>query len=220
MIWAILLCLSAAAFLWLAKASKTPTALAPSPAAAPPAPSPTQPAAQQHPPSFPSLSALHGQTPQVTFDAADWFRRAYYSPLTAEIENNIKVVAHTNQPNDHEAFYSRFIGAGLVACLHDMTWAYIFKSQLLMLAEMNKKGGWLSLPKAKVFYDQAVPVCPKVYSTYSFESWLAYLQGETLLIRHPTDASHPVEMLEITHKGKDFLRYLAHWGRDINVRAC
>src|SRR5579872_6171422 len=56
-------------------------------------------------PGIPSLSALHGKAPQINFDAQQWFRAAYYSPMTAEIENNIKVVAHQNSPTNPEAFY-------------------------------------------------------------------------------------------------------------------
>jgi hypothetical protein len=97
---------------------------------------PPQPA-QQLTTSFPSLSALYGQVPQVTFNAPEWFRHAYYSPLTAEIENNIKIAAEQNHPGNREIFYARFIGVGLVSYFHDITWAYIYKSQLLMLTEWS-----------------------------------------------------------------------------------
>jgi hypothetical protein len=166
--------------------------------------------AQQVTSSFPSLSALHGQVPQVTFDAAEWFRRAYFSPLTAEFEHNIKIAAERNNPGDHEVFYARFIGVGTVSYLHDITWAYIYKSQLFMLAELNRRN--LSLAEAQTYYDKAVPEYPSVYANYSFRQWLNYLKNEQLLIVHPSD------MVEITHRGKDLLKYLAHWGRDANAR--
>jgi hypothetical protein len=162
--------------------------------------------------AFPSLSALHGQTPQITFDARDFFRLAYYSPLTQEFENNIRTIAHNYQPNDLEGFYTRFIGVGLARCTHDLTWAIIFKSQLLMLTELNRSN--FPVSNAKVYYDKAAVDYPNLYPKYSFEQWLNYLMSEQLLIRHPSD------MLEITHKGRDFLKYLAHWGRDINVKKC
>lgn len=31
---------------------------------------------------------------------------------------------------------------------------------------------------------------------------------------------HPSQMLEITHRGKDFLKYLTHWGADISKKPC
>ncbi len=198
---AILLCLSLAVFLWLAKALKMPRQISPTS---------LQPSRQPSPSSFPSLSSLSGQTPNVTFNAREWFRYAYYSPLTAEIENNIKIAAEQNQPGDHESFYARFIGVGLVGYMHDITWAYIFKSQLWLLMELNRKN--LPIADAKAYYDKAVAEYPQVYKNYPFQDWLNYMESQQLIIRHPSD------MLEITHKGKDLLRYLAHWGRDANAK--
>jgi hypothetical protein len=163
------------------------------------------------PPGIPTLSALQGQVPQVTFDAKEYFRRAYFSPLTAEIENNIKIAAERNEQGNHEAFYARFIGVGFVAYVHDIAWVVIYKSQLLLLYALNSKG-LLPVSEAKKFYNQAVIDYPQTYAKYSFDQWMAYLVDAQFVVRPPS------EMLDITHKGKDFLKYLAHWGRDINVK--
>ena len=167
---------------------------------------------QQTSTSFPSISALQGETPQITFDARQWFRLAYYSPMTAEVQQNIKTVAHNFQPSDVEDFYARFIGVGLVAYLHDMTWAYIFKSQLLMLAELNRMNGMMPVAAAKTYYDKAVIDFPLIYKDYAFPQWLNFMQAQQLLVKHPSD------MLEISHRGKDLLKYLAHWGPDVNIK--
>jgi hypothetical protein len=209
LVTSILLCLSLAVFLWVAKSAKA----SPSSQIQSSVPAPSPQSLQQRSTSFPSLSALHGQAPQITFNAYEWFRHAYYSPLTAEIENNIKIIAHNNQPNDHEGFYARFIGVGLISYTHDMTWAYIFKSQLLMLADVNRRNGNLPLSDAKTYYDKAASEYPKIYENYSFQQWMDYMYSQQLLIRHPSD------MLEITYRGNDLLKYLAHWGRDANVKA-
>lgn len=200
MVWAIILSLSLVAFVWVAKANK-----------------PIQQSAMQSrnlaAAPMPTLSGLLGQSPQVTFDPKEFFRLAYFSPLTAEIENNIKIVAERAEPGDHEAFYSRFIGVGIIAYTYDTTWLIIYRSQLLLLDELNRKG-LRPVAEAKKFYDQAVLDYPKTYAHYSFDQWLAYLQGEAqLLIKHPS------EMLDLTYKGKDFIRYLAHRGVDINTKA-
>jgi|ERR1700722_1623168 len=202
-VWLILFVLSAIAFVWLAKSSRRPSVALQQ-----------APSQSSTPPLIPTISGLYGQTPQITFDPVDWFKHAYYSPVTAEVENNMKIVAQKSFPNDREGFYARLIGIGIVSYLHDMTWAYIFKSQILMLMEMNRKNGWLSVSEAKVFYDNAVASCPKVYAKYSFGGWLEYMKGQQLLVRHPS------EMLEITHRGKDFLKYVAHWGRDLHFKTC
>jgi len=151
-------------------------------------------------------------TSDPTFDAKEWFRLAYISPLTTEGEKNIRIIARRNQPDDREGFLARFIGVGLVAYLHDLTWAYIYKSQLLMLLEMNRKGGWMSLADAKIYYDQAVIAYPAIYSNYSYEQWLDFMKQRQLFIHHPSN------MLEITIHGKDFLKYLTHWGNYPDAR--
>ncbi|MGB6302664.1 MAG: hypothetical protein WBF45_02855, partial [Acidobacteriaceae bacterium] len=91
-------------------------------------------------PGIPTISALLGQNPSADFDARKFFALAHYSPVTAEVEKNIKIAAQQNSPNDKEAFYARFIGVGLVAYQHDSTWFTIYKSQLEALAELNTRG--------------------------------------------------------------------------------
>jgi hypothetical protein len=59
----------------------------------------------------------------------------------------------------------------------------------------------------KPYYDEAARDYPQIYANYSFDQWLGFVQEQQLVIRHPSD------MLEITHKGKDFLKYSIHWGR-------
>lgn len=63
-----------------------------------------------------------------TFDAKTFFRTAYYSSVTAEVEKNIRLVAEQNEPTNREGFLVRFIGVGLVSYLHDYTWLIIFRS--------------------------------------------------------------------------------------------
>ena len=90
-------------------------------------PQPTQTPAETLP-GIPTLSSLLGQSPSVKFDPKQFFARAHYSPITAETENNIKLVARQSSPSDKEAFYARFIGVGLVAYFHDETWYTLWKS--------------------------------------------------------------------------------------------
>jgi|SRR5208282_1409558 len=198
---AILFCLSLAVFFWLAKSGKHVTG------------QPTQ-SSPMLQPGIPTLSSLLGQQPNVTFNAREFFLHAWFSPFTAEIEQNIKIAAHQNEPQNPEAFYARFIGVGLVAYLHDMTWVVIYKSQLLLLYELNRRGV-LPISEAKKFYDQAVKEYPKAYTNYSFEQWMNYLTSRIppLIVRSAS------EMLDITFRGKDFLKYIAHTGQDINVKA-
>ena len=87
------------------------------------------------------------------FDATQHFRQAYTRVLTAGVEKKIRIAANQNQPNDHVGFLAKLIGGGLDNYLHDMTWAYIDRSQLLMLADLNERGGLMPLADAKPYYD-------------------------------------------------------------------
>jgi hypothetical protein len=151
--------------------------------------------------------------PPVNFDAGKYFNSAYQSGWTAEVEKRIRVAAAQNrQTRSQEDFYAKFIGVGLVAYMHDITWAYIWRSQFLMLAELNRSNGYLSVNLAKSFYDKAVIDYPSYYTNYLFDQWLGFIQSQGLLIRHPS------EMLEITVRGRDFLSYSAHTSRTADQR--
>ncbi len=87
----------------------------------------------------------------------------------------------------------------------------MFKSQLLALLQVNRRDGVLSMPDVKRFYDDAAKAYAKEYAKYktTFEQWLNYLTSNGLVLHHPS----PNERIEITVRGKDFLKYLTHWGR-------
>jgi len=39
-----------------------------------------------------------------------------------------------------------------------------------------------------------------------------YMVTQQLVVKHPTD------MIEITHRAKDFLKYIAHWSHTADMR--
>jgi hypothetical protein len=154
-------------------------------------------------PGIPTLSALLEQNPSVEFDAKKFFAQAYYSPITAEIEKNIKVIAQQNSPNDKEAFYARFIGIGAIAYQYDVSWFTIFGSQLRALEETNSRG-LIPVTDLKKHYEKAVVDYPKTFEDYSFDQWLGFMKSRMLI------AVYPSQMVELSWGGKDFLKYLAH----------
>jgi hypothetical protein len=160
-------------------------------------------------PGIPTLSALLGQSPSVDFNVKKFFALAHYSPVTAEIEKNIKIVAQQNFPKDREAFYARFIGVGVVAYQHDQTWLMIFGSQLKAMAEMGSRG-LIPLADLKKHYDKAVVDYPRTYGDYSFEQWVDFMKSRLLI------ATYPSQMVELSFNGQDFLKYLAHVGRNVD----
>jgi len=151
--------------------------------------------------------------PPVQFDADQYFKTAYHSQFTADVERRIKVPAAQNSNHySPEEFYAKFIGVGLVAYMHDETWAYIWRSQILMLMQLNKLGGLMPVKSAGPFYDSATLEFPGFYNTYTFEQWLNFVISQGLAIRHPS------EMLEITVRGRDFLSFCAHYSRSYTDR--
>ena len=149
----------------------------------------------------------------MDFNVKRHFALAYYSPVTAEIEKNIKTIAQQNSPNDKEAFYAKFIGIGAVAYLHEVTWFTIFGSQLSALAELNSHGATVPLTDLKKHYDKAAAEYPMTYQAYTFEQWINYMKSRFLV------AVYPSQMAELSFGGKDFLKYAAHMGWNINTKA-
>jgi len=156
---------------------------------------------------------LRPMNPPVNFDADKYFNTAYQSKWTADVEARIKVASAQNASSmSPEDFYSKFIGTGLVAYMHDITWAYIWKSQFLMLVELNRNGGMMPVSAAKAFFNAAVKDYPSNYTSYTFDQWLGFITSQGLITRHPS------EMLEITVRGRDFLSYSAHSSRSADQR--
>lgn len=140
-----------------------------------------------------------------TFNATTHFATAYTSIMHQQIEANVRAAAQLNGPNDRESFYVKLIAAGLPAFTYDIIWAYIFRSQILALMEINRR--LMPIAEVKEFYNKAASEFVDRYAHYSFEQWMDFLKSNTLLIVHPSG------MVEITVQGRDFLRYLTHWGR-------
>jgi hypothetical protein len=139
------------------------------------------------------------------FNATGYFATAYSSTLRQDIENNARTAAHLNSPNDHEAFYLKLISTGLPTFMYEITWAYIFRSQILALMEINRR--LVPIAEVKAFYDKAAAESPERYATYSFEQWMEFMKSQVLIIWHPSG------MVEITVRGRDFLKFLTHHGR-------
>jgi hypothetical protein len=153
--------------------------------------------------------------PGQPFDAAEFFRHAYYSPaLQNESEARMRNAAIQNQPNDREGFYLKFISVGLLMYNYDTIWFLIYGSQLEALLDINRHNGILPLAQIRTHYDQAAGANPVQYknANVTLDAWLGFLIGRQLVIRHPSD------MIEITVGGKDFLKYLVHWGREPHQR--
>jgi hypothetical protein len=149
--------------------------------------------------------------PDFKFDT--YFRLAHASQLTEQTERDMKLLVAQQHPNEREATLAKFIGMGYWGYLHELTWAYIFRSQILALTELNARGGMTPLSAQRTYYTKAKAEYPEYYAKYSFEQWLSFMQKtHNLLFQHPSD------MIEITVRGRDFLKFLTHWGWSAEAR--
>jgi hypothetical protein len=147
-------------------------------------------------------------------DIKEFFRLAYRTPSEAEVRKNFYLLARQEQPNDPEKFYLEFIGVGFIAVTYDNIWWPMYGSQLSALMEVNRNGGLLPISKVRAFFDHAQQEFQTEYMTenITFVAWLSYLTTNQLVIHYPSD------MVEITIKGKDYLKYLTHFGRGLATK--
>lgn len=103
-----------------------------------------------------------------------------------------------------------FLAVIIINSLYDNAWLTIYRSQVLMLTELNR--GLLRREQVKTYYDDAARSNPQLYANYSFDQWLGYLRGQVLLLEHPG------QTFEITVRGKDFLKYMVHRGLTADAR--
>ncbi len=99
---------------------------------------------------------------------------------------------------------------GLISYIYDTIWWTIFRSQILALEALNKRV--LRIEEIEEFYKAAARQYPKEYANRSFDLWMKYLMEYSLILEQPANS------IGITIRGKDFLKYLVHWGRSANDR--
>jgi hypothetical protein len=143
----------------------------------------------------------------INFDFDNYFRLGHVSQLTEQTQRDITNAVTQQHPNDREATLAKFIGIGFWGYLHEITWAYIYRSQIAALTELNANGGLLPIASIRAHFDKAAVEYPTTYAHYSFQQWMNFLETQQgLFVRHPSD------MIEITLRGRDFLKFMTHWG--------
>jgi hypothetical protein len=152
-----------------------------------------------------SLVPQSNSSAEPQIDPDEIFAASYNSTLLPEVQSRIKAMIDSRPRPERDAFVIKFIAVGLLAYVYDTVWWVIYRSQLLALQELNRR--MLSRAELKEFHDLAAKQFPKTYSMYSFEQWTEYLRVNLLI----TETQH--EIFAITLRGKDFLKYLVHWGK-------
>lgn len=155
-------------------------------------------------------SAAARPTPPSPIDVDAFFLHSYSGQLQAETEKNVRAMVEGRPPDERVEFAIKFIATGIVSVVYDKIWMTVFRSQLLALLELNKR--ILRREEVKQYYDAASQEFPAEYATYKFDQWLTYMRGQLLILEHPGDT------VEITVRGKDFLKYMLHCGYTLDQR--
>jgi hypothetical protein len=152
--------------------------------------------------------------PPGTFDSVDFFRTAFYSALQDVSANSFRAEAERVRPSDKESFYLDVLTVGAMQLIYNDLWYPLYRSQLRALMALNTERGVLPIDEFRKPYDEAEKEFADKYAQLkiTFESWMEYMENNQLLKVHPS------KMVEITLKGKDFLKYLLHYGRSESAK--
>jgi hypothetical protein len=160
------------------------------------------------------LEAITTTAPQgieANIKAVTDFYKTGSGPFLDEIEAHFQRLAAHHQHNaDREQFLIKALSGGAVSYLHDMSWASIFKSQIDALHELNTRGA-MTADGLKPFYDAAAAAHREVYKNYTFDGWLKYLVEQTLIRRDG-------QVIQITIRGKDFLKYIVQACKPMKIK--
>lgn len=151
------------------------------------------------------IAVANAGAPTSPIDIDAFFRTTYNSPHQVEAEQNVRAMIASRPAADRDEFTVKFIARGITEVTYDKIWMTIFNSQFLALHALNQRIVMRS-EEIKAFYDAAAIAAPHLYATYPFESWIGYLKSQSLVIEHPGNT------IEMTFRGRDFLKYLVHYG--------
>jgi hypothetical protein len=135
------------------------------------------------------------------------FRKNLDPDLLKECEDLIQAEANGyKNAAEREAFLLHGFSTTLLVGFFDVTWHIIFGSQIRALERLNK--GTASLEQLRVYYNQHLEKRPQ----YPFESWFGYMKDQTLLRQDGHN-------IQITVRGKAFLKYLVQYARTADDKA-
>jgi hypothetical protein len=137
---------------------------------------------------------------QFVSDVSAFISKGQLDPGVQTTRSELATKIGPNPKDQFEALL--YLSAALnVQLSHEKNYNVIFGSQLQLLAQMNVDVG-VQPSVAKAIYDAAKAAHPEVYRAYTFEQWIAFLQGGGLIIIAPSGN------YVLTHYGRGFLKYI------------
>jgi hypothetical protein len=144
------------------------------------------------------------ETGGVNLEMIEKMRREFQGPLIQECEKSIGESAEKIKPDSERVkFLLRNLATVIVVAFFETTWQIIFGSQIRALERLNR--GMAKIDDLFPYYNENLEKRPQ----YPFESWFGYLKNQ-LLIRQ--DGYN----VNITVRGKEFLKFLVQSGRTAN----
>jgi hypothetical protein len=158
------------------------------------------------------LGRINGQRHKEQVSAKD-LMKIFDNKLLLEVEGWIKSeldkIKHDSS-EEKETLLIKLYASEKIARHFDQTYNLIFGSQIRALQQLNSFAGQLvSSNEIRFFYNEASLNNPLFYSSYSFDSWLAFMHSSVLIIRLG-------DSIGITVRGQEFLKYLIDQGLSHN----
>ncbi len=135
--------------------------------------------------------------------------RIFDGPMLRETEANVRAQTNMFEPAERENYLLRALTMLMVLSIYELAWINIFGSQLRALNQLNAR--MLTYEELRHYYDEGSASLPQLYRNRSFEMWIAFLRNQVLALDHG-------DRLEITVRGREFLRYVIQSGYDQNAK--
>lgn len=139
----------------------------------------------------------------------EFLKTTFDNALLVELEGIIEKQVEMLNPSSHEEkekLLLRLLASTTILRSFDLTYYLIYGSQIMALQHLNDlRGATIPVSQLREFYDLAKKTDPQFYGDYSFEGWFQFLMA-SLLIRRDGD------IVSITVRGKEFLKYLLEQG--------
>ena len=151
-----------------------------------------------------------GAANPAKFSSVDDFYRTYDNVMLRESEDNVRALASKYRPGEErERFLIRNTATLIVLATFEWTWWNIFQSQVRALQQLNTKT--CQIEDLRHFFEQGKAATPSLYESRSFEVWLAFMRTHILILEQG-------ESVQITVRGKEFLKYIIQCNYDTNTR--
>jgi hypothetical protein len=137
----------------------------------------------------------------VNLQEVEKLYEANKGPVLTECEDSLRVQAEQFRAgNERDTFLIRNLSLVIVIAFFEATWYSIFGSQIRALERLNK--GVAKIEDLHLYYNQDLDQRPQ----YPFEAWFGYLKNQILIRQDGFN-------LNITVRGKEFLKYMVQYGR-------